>query len=173
MVFTSVSGEISFARLRPIENSPPPSPPRPPIMDREAHIQMPTNNSGGMIHDSRVANALLPGVPLYSTPCFASWLARFGGTCTVLNSVLPSGIFSVSVPRITSPDTVTFFTLPASRYCWNWLYGSTATPLPLLSAENSPHTPTASRPKKSIQIIEGSCGFCTGIPELLIWRWHA
>ena len=90
-------------------------------MARDAHSQMPTNSSGGTTQDSSVLIALLDGAALYSTWCLASAPARSGGTCTVLKLVLPSGSFSVSVPWITSPETVTCFTFPAFRYCWNWL----------------------------------------------------
>ena len=45
-------------------------PPRPPIIAREANIQMPTNSSGGRIQDSSVPNAPLSvAVPLNSTLC--------------------------------------------------------------------------------------------------------
>ncbi len=120
--FTSVSA-TSFAFERPTDSSPPPKPPpRPPIIAREANIQMPTNSKGGRIHDTSVPSVPLSvAVPLYSTLCLASWLARSGGTCTVLNSVRPSFIFSVSVPRMMLPETVTCLTLPPSRYCWNSL----------------------------------------------------
>ena len=82
---------------------------------------MPTNNSGGTTQDISVLSAVLVGALLYSTPCLASSPARSGGTCTVLNSVAPSGSLSVRLPCRTSPETVTCFTFPASSNCWNWL----------------------------------------------------
>ncbi len=57
VTFTSVSA-TSLAFERPTDSSPPPKPPpRPPIIAREANIQMPTNSSGGRIHDSSVPSA--------------------------------------------------------------------------------------------------------------------
>ena len=146
VTFTSVSA-TSLAFERPTESSPPPKPPppaRPPIIIREANIQMPTNSSGGSTHDSSVPSAP-PSValPVNSTLCFASWPARSGGTCTVVKLLRPSGIGSVSVPRITLPATVTCFTLLASRYCWNWLYGiASVPPLP----PPPPNRPSAGSP---------------------------
>ena len=129
---------------------------------------MPTNSKGGMTQDSSVVSALLVGTLLYCTPCLASSPARPGGTCTVLNAVFPSGIFSVSVPWMTSPDTVTCFTFPVSRYCWNWLYGITSDPpSPPPPDPNRPNTVTTSNPRKISQTAEGSCGFGAGTGCLL------
>ena len=85
--------------------------------------------------------------------CFASWPARSGATCTVVKLLRPSGIGSVSVPRITLPATVTCFTLLASRYCWNWLYGIASVP-PLPPPPNRPSAEITTSPA-TISQIEG------------------
>ena len=68
VTFTSVSA-TSLAFDRPTDSRPPPKPPpRPPIMAREANIQMPTNSSGGSTQDSSVPNAPASvAAPVYST----------------------------------------------------------------------------------------------------------
>ena len=123
LTFTSVSA-TSFARERPTDSNPPPKPPpmppRPP-MARAANNHTPTNSSGGNTQDSNVPSGPAPPTAENSTLCFASVVARSGGTCTVVKFSLPSGSFSDSVPRMLSPETTTLVTLPSSSNCWNWL----------------------------------------------------
>ncbi len=88
---------------------------------REAKIHTPTNSSGGSTQDMMRPSAVSVTAPVNSTLCFSSSPASPGSTRTVLKLVLPFGSFSLSSPRITSPATVTFATLPSARYFWNWL----------------------------------------------------
>ena len=95
VTFTSVSA-TSLALERPTDSSPPPKPPNPPprppppIIARgehpDAHEQQ-WRQDPGQQRAKRPAASV--AVPLYSTLCLASWVARSGGTWTVLNSVSP------------------------------------------------------------------------------------
>ena len=73
--------------------------------------------------------------------------------------VRPSGIASVSVPRITLPDTVTCLTLLASRYCWNWLYGITSVPPLPPPPPNRPSAEITTSPATISQTEDEKFGF--------------
>ena len=169
VVLMPVSAVISLARLRPIENSPPPKPAAPAAAAAAHHRarrpqpdadEQQRRDDPGQQRAQRRCSTARCCTPRRAWPASP---ARSGGTCTVLNCVLPSGSFSVSVPRSRSPDTVTCFTFPASSNCWNWLYGMTAVP---------PLPPRRSRTRRTGHHEQSEKDQPDGGGQLRLRRWH-